>query len=49
MGKLGELLRQARQERGVSLAQAEEATRIRRKFLVALEEEDYATLPGGVY
>jgi transcriptional regulator with XRE-family HTH domain len=49
MGKLGELLRQARQERGVSLAQAEEATRIRRKFLAALEEEDYATLPGGVY
>ncbi|MBI5956346.1 MAG: PASTA domain-containing protein [Chloroflexi bacterium] len=49
MGKLGEILRQARQERGLSLAQAEEATRIRRKFLVALEEEDYATLPGSVY
>ncbi|MCL5111033.1 MAG: DUF4115 domain-containing protein [Chloroflexi bacterium] len=49
MPKLGEMLRAARQDMGVSLAEVEQATKIRRKFLVALEEEDFPSLPETVY
>jgi cytoskeleton protein RodZ len=49
MGSLGETLRQARLDRGVSLSDAEGETHIRRKYLEALEAEDFATLPAMVY
>jgi cytoskeleton protein RodZ len=49
VGFLGETLRQARLDRGASLADAEQDTRIRRKYLEALEAEDYASLPAVVY
>jgi len=49
MGELGELLKEARQQKGLSLEQVEEATRIRRKYLQALEEENYGVLPAEVY
>jgi cytoskeletal protein RodZ len=49
MGSLGETLRQARLDRGASLADAEAETHIRRKYLEALEAEDYAALPPMVY
>jgi len=49
MGDLGNLLREARENKGLSLEQAEAATRIRYKFLAALENEDYSALPGAVY
>lgn len=49
MSELGQMLRDARETQGISLAQAEEATRIRRKYLEALEEADYAVLPPNVY
>lgn len=49
MGHLGEVLREARRRKGISLAQAERETRIREKYLAALEEEDYESLPGNVY
>jgi len=49
MGELGELLRKARQDKGLSLAQVEEATRIRGAYLQALEEEAYDRLPAPVY
>jgi cytoskeletal protein RodZ len=49
MGGLGELLRKAREEKGLSLAQVEEATRIRSAYLQALEEEAYEHLPAPVY
>jgi cytoskeletal protein RodZ len=49
MGSLGETLRQARLNRGASLADAERETRIRRKYLEALEAEDYGALPATVY
>jgi cytoskeletal protein RodZ len=45
MGELGELLRHTREEKGISLEKAEEATRIRQKYLVALEEGQYDVLP----
>jgi cytoskeleton protein RodZ len=49
MGQLGELLRTAREEKGLSLQQAEEATRIRAAYLQALEEENLDLLPARVY
>ena len=49
MGQLGTMLRTAREDKGVSLAQAEAATMIRRSYLQALEEDEHALLPGAVY
>jgi len=49
MGDLGQLLREAREQKGVSLEQVEEATRIRQKFLQALEEGNYGALPAEAY
>ena len=49
MGELGETLREARDAMGRSLAQVEEATRIRTVYLQALEEEDHGRLPPPVY
>jgi cytoskeletal protein RodZ len=49
MGELGELLRKAREAKGLSLAQVEEATKIRSAYLQALEEENYERLPPPTY
>jgi transcriptional regulator with XRE-family HTH domain len=49
MGTFGETLRQARDELGATLAEAERETRINRRYLAALENEDELALPGGVY
>src|SRR5579884_4023054 len=43
------MLRTAREEKGVSLAQAEAATMIRRPYLQALEDDEHGALPGAVY
>jgi cytoskeletal protein RodZ len=45
----GELLRTARLRRRISLAEAEQATRIRAQYLQALEDDDLSALPAGVY
>jgi cytoskeleton protein RodZ len=47
--KLGEVLRTAREARGVDLARVERDTKIRVRYLTALETGDYAELPGAVY
>ncbi|HUG55883.1 MAG TPA: helix-turn-helix domain-containing protein [Candidatus Limnocylindrales bacterium] len=49
MAKLGEVLRAQRERKGVTLDQAADDTRIREKFLAALEAGDYRSLPGAVY
>jgi cytoskeleton protein RodZ len=49
VGQLGTMLRTAREDKGVSLAQAEAATMIRRSYLQALEDDEHALLPGAVY
>lgn len=49
MGELGERLRQAREAKGLTFEQIEEATKIRRRYLQALEDEDYGQFPGEVY
>jgi transcriptional regulator with XRE-family HTH domain len=46
---LGETLRRARQARGVTVEDAQRATRIPRRYLEALEEENFALLPAPVY
>ncbi|MDP9245181.1 MAG: helix-turn-helix domain-containing protein [Chloroflexota bacterium] len=49
MARLGEALRQQREQMGVTMQQATEDTRIRGKFLQAIESGDYQSLPGTVY
>jgi cytoskeleton protein RodZ len=49
MSELGEKLREAREEQGLSLEDVEESTHIRRELLEALENGDYARLPEPVY
>jgi hypothetical protein len=46
---LGETLQRARQARGSTIGDAERATRIPRKYLEALEQEDFGILPAPVY
>ncbi|MFQ6019962.1 MAG: helix-turn-helix domain-containing protein [Dehalococcoidia bacterium] len=46
---LGETLQSARSSRGVTLEDAERATRIPRKYLEALEREEYGIMPAPVY
>ena len=49
MASLGEQLRAQRERKSITLEQAAADTRIREKFLKALEEGDYPSLPGAVY
>lgn len=49
MVEIGATLRIAREQRGVSIDDAAEATKIRSSYLVALEEEDFERLPGPTY
>lgn len=49
MKKAGELLKKARQRKKLSLAEIEKRTKIRREYLVALEENRYQDLPAGAY
>jgi cytoskeleton protein RodZ len=46
---IGHLLERARQVRGVSLEEAERATRIRKDYLQKLESDDYTTMPEPIY
>lgn len=48
-GRIGSDLRRARERREIALEDVEAATRIRVRFLRAIEEEDWEVLPGGVY
>ncbi|HET6745378.1 MAG TPA: helix-turn-helix domain-containing protein [Candidatus Limnocylindria bacterium] len=47
--KLGEVLRAAREAKGVDLPRVERDTKIRARYLTALETGDYTELPGSVY
>lgn len=47
--QIGEKLRNARQEKGYSFEYLEETTKIRAKYLEALENERFDILPGQVY
>ncbi|MGH2356720.1 MAG: RodZ domain-containing protein [Candidatus Limnocylindria bacterium] len=47
--KLGEVLRAAREAKGIDLTRVERETKIRSRYLSALERGDYRDLPGSVY
>jgi cytoskeleton protein RodZ len=49
MAGFGETLRQARAHRGVTLREAEQATRINRHHLAALEDENFGAMPPLIY
>lgn len=46
---LGEKLRLAREQRGVSLREISDQTRISMRYLEAIEADDYKRLPGGIF
>ena len=46
---LGEKLRQAREERGITISEVAEQTRISPHYLELIEVDDYRTLPGGIF
>jgi cytoskeleton protein RodZ len=47
--QIGRLLERKRREKGLSLKEAEQATKIRTRYLEGLEREDYAMLPDPIY
>lgn len=46
---LGEKLRQAREDRGLTISEVAEQTRISALYLESIENNDYRTLPGGIF
>jgi len=46
---LGEKLRQAREERGFTISEVAEQTRISSLYLECIENDDYRILPGGIF
>ncbi|HZS94362.1 MAG TPA: helix-turn-helix domain-containing protein [Chloroflexota bacterium] len=49
MSDVGEILRGTRERKGLSLEEASAATRIKQKYLDALEQGEYHLLPGKAY
>jgi cytoskeleton protein RodZ len=49
LASLGDMLRAAREERGISLPEAERETKIRLKYLSAMEDDNPAAMPGPTY
>ncbi|MFD0959549.1 helix-turn-helix domain-containing protein [Paenibacillus chungangensis] len=49
MSELGAMLRKAREERNLSLDDIQELTKIRKRYLEAIESGDYRVLPGNFY
>ena len=47
--QLGDVLREAREAKGVDLPRVERDTKIRERYLAALESGEYRELPGSVY
>lgn len=46
---LGEKLRQAREERGISVSEVAEQTRISPHYIESIENNDFKILPGGIF
>jgi cytoskeleton protein RodZ len=49
MDEFGHILREARENKGLTLAEVQEKTRINARFLAALEQSDYDALPTPVH
>ncbi|WP_018922487.1 helix-turn-helix domain-containing protein [Salsuginibacillus kocurii] len=49
MSELGRYLKETREEQGMSMDELQERTKIQRRYLIAIEEGDYDSLPGAFY
>ncbi len=49
MAGIGEILQEAREHKGVTFDDVAEATKIKKRFLLAMELEEWGRLPGRVY
>lgn len=49
MKSIGVVLKDAREEKGLSINDVAESTKVRQKYIVAIEESDWAKLPGRAY
>ena len=49
MFEIGNSLREARERQGLGYPEIELATKIRAKYIRALEEEDFTSIPGDAY
>lgn len=49
MGAFGDKLRREREMRGVTLVEISESTKVSKRWLQALEDEEFGVLPGGVF
>lgn len=49
MERIGDILRETRERQGISFDQVEEEIMIKKRYLEAMENEDWARLPGKVY
>ena len=49
MGSFGENLRREREMRGITLEEISAATKISVRFLSSIENEDFSSLPGGIF
>ncbi|MEA4884628.1 MAG: helix-turn-helix domain-containing protein [Clostridia bacterium] len=49
MDEIGAMLKEEREARGITLEQVSEATKIRTKYLVAIEQGEYDVIAGEVY
>ncbi len=49
MSDLGQLLKKARTQKGITLDELQELTKIRKRYLEAIEEGNYKILPGNFY
>jgi cytoskeleton protein RodZ len=47
--KIGPVLEKARKDKGLTLDEVEQATKIRKRYLAGLEREDFGVLPDAVY
>src|SRR5690625_6004319 len=47
--EIGELLKEAREEKGYTLDNIQEKTKIQKRYLVAIEQGDFNALPGKFY
>ncbi|MBI2848819.1 MAG: helix-turn-helix domain-containing protein [Chloroflexi bacterium] len=49
MGQLGDILRQARENKGITLDQVEKETKVKARYLQAMEIEDFKAFPSPVH
>ncbi|MCG6183460.1 helix-turn-helix domain-containing protein, partial [Anoxybacillus sp. LAT_26] len=49
MTELGKRLREAREEKNMSLDELQEMTKIQKRYLIGIEEGNYAIMPGTFY